>query len=70
MPQSLQCLLCLHRDFLSEGCAAFPGGLPTEIVTGAFDHREPFPGDGGVRWEPADAEAARIAAELDADDDE
>ena len=69
MPQSLQCLLCRHRDFSSEGCAAFPAGIPDAISTGLVDHREPFHGDGGFRWEPADAEAARIAAELDADDE-
>ena len=45
------CNECVH---LSEGgtCAAFPGGIPVEIVTGQHDHREPYKGDGGIRFEP------------------
>lgn len=32
-------------------CEAFPEGLiPGEILQG-FDHREPFPGDHGIRFE-------------------
>jgi hypothetical protein len=33
-------------------CAAFPGGIPTEIQPGGFDHRKPYPGDHGIRFEP------------------
>lgn len=33
-------------------CAAFPGGIPKEISQEGFDHREPFPGDNGIRYEP------------------
>ena len=31
-------------------CAAFPDGIPTQIIDGGFDHRRPFPGDGGMRF--------------------
>ncbi|MEO3798439.1 hypothetical protein [Nonomuraea sp. B1E8] len=31
-------------------CEAFPDGIPAEIYTGGFDHRHPWPGDGGVRF--------------------
>jgi hypothetical protein len=33
-------------------CDAFPRGIPVEICTGEHDHRLPFKGDRGVRYEP------------------
>lgn len=59
MPQSIQCLTCKHYLGIQE-CDAFPGGIPQEIYTGEYDHREPFPGDGGVRWEATDEGAAEL----------
>ena len=48
MTISSQCLLCAH--FHCPGsCDAF-NKIPTVIITGAFDHRKPYPGDHGVRW--------------------
>jgi hypothetical protein len=35
-------------------CAAFPGGIPDEILFDGFDHREPHPDDNGIQFEPAD----------------
>lgn len=32
-------------------CDAFPERVPREIYTGQFDHREPYPGDNGIRFE-------------------
>ncbi|KAB2353661.1 hypothetical protein [Actinomadura montaniterrae] len=32
-------------------CDAFPDRVPAEIYTGGFDHREPFEGDRGIRFE-------------------
>ena len=31
-------------------CAAFPAGIPEEIIDGGLDHREPVAGDNGITW--------------------
>jgi hypothetical protein len=47
-----QCPFCKHyRGELT--CAAYPEGIPEAILTGEFDHAEEYPGDSGVRYEPA-----------------
>lgn len=44
-------------------CDAFPEAIPQEILDGA-DHRRPWPGDGGLRFELAvDRPAADIHLE-------
>lgn len=39
------------RYFGKARCEAFPERIPDEILEG-FDHREPYPGDGGLRFRP------------------
>ena len=51
MPHSNQCLECLHYQGLGT-CEAYPERIPEAIITGEHDHREPYPGDNGVRFEP------------------
>ena len=52
-----QCCRCRHRvsRLLSEEridrCGAFPDGIPADLYQNLVDHREPQPGDNGIRWE-------------------
>lgn len=32
-------------------CAAFPDGIPDEILVGTFDHRKAYPEDKGIRFQ-------------------
>lgn len=42
-------------------CAAFPGGIPDEILFGGFDHREAHPDDNGIRFAPLEGvDAAQL----------
>lgn len=65
-PQNpLQCTLC--RNIASRRrmtCRAYPDGIPAIILRGEHDHRTPFVGDHGVRFEPVDEDAAAIVAAL------
>jgi hypothetical protein len=57
------CTFCKHFDHanpLARKCAAFPKGIPLPIWLGENDHREPFPGDHGIRF------AAVTVAEVEA----
>lgn len=56
MPQNLP--LCAHCKHLNADasfrCKAFPDGIPEKISFNgaANEHREPYPGDHGIRFEP------------------
>lgn len=52
------CDSCRHRRDATT-CAAFPRGIPVAILTGDADHRKPYPGDHGIRYEPVEDEGAR-----------
>lgn len=58
------CFDCKHLDREAlrgpgpERCAAFPGGIPAAILLLRADHRRPYPGDHGIRFEPISDEAA------------
>ena len=62
------CLGCHHFNRAapgpSFGCAAFPVGIPDEIFESRADHREPFDGDQGIRFDPVDEDAAAYAEDL------
>lgn len=47
------CIECIHFLDLIEKpkCKAFPEEIPDKIWLDGFDHRKPFPGDHGIRFE-------------------
>ncbi len=55
------CLKCKHQIENPKGkmfgfyCKAFPDGegIPNEIFSTQVSHRKPYPGDHGIRFEPA-----------------
>ena len=49
------CVGCRYFDQPEWNCRAFPLGIPDEIRTGRHDHRHPYPGDGGLQFEPLGA---------------
>lgn len=61
------CWKCRHRAEVAAKCAAFPDGIPWEILANKVEHREPYPGDRGIRFEPigiADQAAASSSTRI------
>jgi hypothetical protein len=50
-----QCWNCKH--YKNDKCAAFPTGIPKEILANRFLHQKEHPGDHGVRYDPIDNES-------------
>ena len=48
-PRSI-CWDCIYAMEGLVSCAAFPDGIPEEIITLEHDHRKPYTDDGGVTF--------------------
>jgi len=55
-----QCSFCRHW-LGRKTCAAFPDGVPAAILDNEHDHREPFAGDNGIRFEAKPGREAAAA---------
>ena len=49
-----QCATCKNHIPFTLTCKAFPRGIPREIMSGKWDHRERYPGDNGILYDPED----------------
>ena len=52
------------RPLANPRCDAFPNGIPTPILLSQADHRKPYEGDKGIRFEPEDKPAAQYAERM------
>ncbi len=50
------CVECIHWDVGEETCNAFSRAIPDDIFIFGNPHTNPFPGDGGIRFEPIEEE--------------
>ena len=62
-----QCVWCRHRSAGGRHCRAFPKGIPEAIIKNRHDHRSPFNGDYGVRFEPEVFEIEFVGVESESD---
>ena len=55
-PAPFLCLWCrrFRPESETEGCTAFPDGIPDAVAQNRQDHREPIDGDNGLRFDPDD----------------
>lgn len=68
------CVTCLRYHGVRSGvghvCAAYPAGVPTEILASAHDHRRPYRGDHGLTYLPDATVDVSGAARADATDEQ
>ena len=56
IPMKVQCITCKNVDLngAPPTCKAYPDGIPDAILLSKHDHRKPYPGDNGIRYETID----------------
>jgi hypothetical protein len=60
-PMPPMCVVCARiKEDRSFSCEAFPDGIPDEIAFRYIDHRNPYPGDSGLRFVPKDSPATEM----------
>jgi hypothetical protein len=56
------CLSCRNlTDLVESTCLAFPGGIPLAILQDRVPHDHAYPGDRGIRFQPAEVRPGRPA---------
>lgn len=64
-----QCSVC-KRYRGDDKCDAFPEGIPQEIRMDEHDHRQPFPGDNGLLYEPVSPDTPHLLDDLEPFEDD
>lgn len=60
-PVPPMCVVCARiKEDRSFTCEAFPDEIPDDIAFRYVDHRNPYPGDGGLQFVPIDSPATEL----------